>query len=188
VDCGTEKTLVLAEPCYNDCNIGGLTVRTGATAPTTTQIVDNLGANTGIYAAGFDVGDEGSGVLELLHDYKEGTNITFHIHWGANDAPSGTDYVRWKLTYSVARSGSTFPPVASLEVETAHSVRYDTHLSSFSAITGTNFKIGDQLNFTIKRITPSDHPSDGFAGRALAQTIGYHYQVDTLGSRKISTK
>jgi hypothetical protein len=191
---GAAKTLALDTPVYDDANVGALTLRTGGTAPGIVQIVDNDGDNTGLYTAGFDVNEEGSGVIEVPHSYKEGTDLIFHIHWGANDAPAGgTDNVKWQLTYSVSRAGATFPDsTAATAVEVAYTTRYNWLITNVATITGAtggvdggNIKIGDQVHFKIKRIAAS---SDEFGGEALMATIGFHYQIDTIGSRAITTK
>jgi hypothetical protein len=41
--------------------------------------------------------DEVYGSFEIPHDYKEGTDLVFHIHYGINDAPTGTDQIRFNL-------------------------------------------------------------------------------------------
>ena len=187
IDCGMAKTPVLAVTVYNDANVGGLALRPGVTTPPVTQWVDNLGANTGIYGLGFAALDEANGSIEIPHDYKEGSDITFHIHWGANDAPSGTDYVKWQLKYFIDAESTeaTTPPATTIVIETAYDTRYEHKRSDFPVITGTSFKIGDQINFNIKRIAAA---GDAYAGVAIAETIGFHYEVDTAGSRQILTK
>lgn len=183
---GTAKTLVLATSVYNDANVGGLALRAGATNPPITQWVDNAGNNTGIYGLGFAVNDEANGSIEIPHDYKEGTDLVFHLHWGANNAPSGTDYVKWQLTYFIAGPEDTTPvPATPLVKETAYDTQYEHMICNFTAITGTNLKIGDQVNFNVKRITAD---GDAYAGVAIMETIGFHYQCDTVGSRTITAK
>jgi hypothetical protein len=194
IDCGTAKTVVLEVPVYDDANVGALVLRTGGTAPGVVQLKDNDGDDTGIYTVGFAVGEEGSGVIEIPHDYKEGTDIVFHIHWGANDAPAGgTDNVKWQLTYSIARGSNTFPDsITPAAVEVAYTTQYQYLFTDLATITGStggvdggNIKIGDQFHFTVKRIAAS---ADEFGGEALMGTLGFHYQKDTLGSRSISAK
>jgi len=191
---GAVKTLVLGTVVYNDANIGALTLRTGGTAPGFVQILDNDGDATGIYTVGFAVAEEGSGVIEVPHGYKEGTNLVFHIHWGANDAPAGgTDNVKWQLIYSVSRTNATFPDsITATAVEVAYTTQYNWLITDVATITGAtggvdggNIKIGDQVHFTIKRIAAS---ADEFGGEALIATLGFHYQADTIGSRAIGTK
>jgi hypothetical protein len=174
-----------AATVWNDANVGSLVLQTGGTLPGIVEWLNNAGGATGIYTRGFAVGEQGSGSIEIPHDYKEGSNITFHIHWGANAAPTGTDYVKWELTYSISRTESTFPAATVITVETAYDTQYELKRSDFTAITGTNIKIGDQLNFTIKRIAAA---GDAFGGEALVETIGFHYEADTVGSRTIVSK
>ena len=188
-DVETDGTIVFNGDAtvWNDANVGGLALRPGVTNPPVTQWVDNVGANTGIYGLGFAVNDESNGSIEIPHNYKEGSNIAFHIHWGANDAPSGTDYVKWQLKYFVDSETTepTTPPATTIVIETAYDTRYEHKRSDFPAITGTSLKIGDQINFNIKRIAAT---GDAYAGVAIAETIGFHYEVDTAGSRQILTK
>jgi hypothetical protein len=169
---------------FNDANIGALVLQTGGTLPGIVEFLDNTGAATGIETRGFAVGEQGSSAIEIPHDYKEGSDLVFHVHWGANDAPTGTDYVKWQLTYSITRYGTTFPASTTIYAETPYDTQYEHTRSDFAAISGS-MKIGDQFNFKIKRIL-----ADGaaFAGEALVETLGLHYQCDTLGSRAISEK
>lgn len=187
INFATAKTLVINPVVYNDINVGGMALRAGVTTPPVTQWVDNVGANTGIYGLGFAALDEANGSIEILHDYKEGTDIVFHIHWGANAAPSGTDYVKWQLTYFIdsETTEATTPPVTVIVIESSYDTQYEHKRSDFPAITGTTFKIGDQIDFNIKRIAAV---GDAYAGVAIAETIGFHYQCDTLGSRQLLIK
>lgn len=188
-----EDHVFWANPMYNDVNVGGLVLRTGGTAPGVVQILDNDGDNTGIYTVGFAVNEEGSGVMEIPHDYKEGTDLVFHVHWGANDAPSGTDNVRWQVTYSISRDSNTFPDSTAVAADdVAYDTQYEWLRTDVATITGStggvdggNIKIGDQFHFSIKRIAAV---VDAFGGEALVASIGFHYQTDTFGSRQIGTK
>jgi hypothetical protein len=179
-------TIVLDKTVYNDANVGSLVLQTGGTLPGIVQLVDNTGTNTGIYARGWADGEEGSGSIEIPHDYKEGTDLVFHVHWNAQAAPTGTDYVKWNLIYTVSRDGSTIAAAATVPCETAIDTQYKNYRSDFTAITGTNFKIGDQFQFTLARVTAA---GDAYAGEAVVNgTIGFHYQCDTIGSRTIAAK
>jgi hypothetical protein len=185
IDCGTAKTLVLEVPVYNDANAASLVLVTGGTLPGVVEILNNVGGATGIYTRGFAVGEQGSGSIEIPHDYKEGTNLVFHLHWMGQDAPTGTDNVKWQVTYTITREEVTTPAVITDSSETAFDTQYEWKFTDVETITGTNLKIGDQVNFTISRIASV---GDAYAGEALVATIGFHYQCDTLGSRLISTK
>ena len=184
--CGANKTLALQNSVYNDANVGAMVLITGGTLPGIVEWLDNDGDATGIFTRGFAVNEQLSGVIEIPHDYKEGTNLTFHVHWGANDAPTGTDNVKWQLIYSVTRAETTFPDATTIDTgDVAYDTQYESKISNFPAITGTNFKIGDQFNFTLTRIAAA---GDAYAGEALIDTVGFHYECDTIGSRSITTK
>jgi len=186
IDCGTNKTIELQTTVYRDINLGAaVNSLPVASQPDEVQFVDEGGTNTGIYSYGFAVGEKISGAFELQHDYQEGTDLTFHIHWTGDTAPTGTDNVQWQLTYTVGQTGQTLDAVATLTVETGYDTQYEFAFSSFAAITGTNFDIGDQFLFTVERIAAS---ADEYGGDAKVSTMGIHYQVNTLGSRQIATK
>lgn len=170
---------------WNDVNIGGLTLKGPASRlPTLTEISDNTGAGTDIFTYGFDTNEEADGILEVPHSYKEGSDFHFHIHWSGNDAPSGTDYVRWELTYFISASGETIPPVTVQEVETAYDTQYE-RVNSDITIDGTDISMGDQFCFKLKRISSVGSP---YSALALIQTVGIHFEEDTIGSRQITTK
>ena len=172
---------------WNDANVGAMALTLPvASQPDEVNFVDKLGADTVITTWGFAIGEKVSGAIELPHDYKEGSNITFHVHWQGITAPAGgTDNVKWQCTYTVSRDGATLDAATPIYKESVITARYSFVLSSFSAITGTNFKIGDQFLFSLERIAAS---ADDYAGDALIATVGLHYECDTIGSRLITTK
>jgi hypothetical protein len=193
VDCGANKTVELQTTVWRDINLGAAMLSLPvATQPDEVEIVDEAAGNTGIYTWGFAVNELVSGVFEMQHDYAEGTDITFHVHWGGNAAPTGTDYVKWQLDYTIVRDDNTINAATSLVVETAYDTQYEWIRSSFAAITGStggvdggDIKIGDQFFFFFKRIAAV---GDAYAGDALVATLGLHYQVNTMGSRQQGTK
>jgi hypothetical protein len=168
---------------FNDANVGSLVLVSGGTLPGVVEWIDTDAAATGIYTRGFAVNESGSGSIEIPHDYKEGSNITFHVHWGVVDAPTGTDYVKWQLKYFVSdpHITSTTPIV----VEDTAPAQYHKKRTDFAAISGTGILIGYQFNFNIARIAAV---GDAFAGEAYVETIGFHYEADTIGSSTIIVK
>ena len=187
LDCGTAKTLVLAEPVYKDINIAGaLLSKPASSAPGMDTFRSAGGTDTTIETLAFAEDEKVHGGFELQHDYKEGTDLVFHVHWQGIAAPTGTDNVQWRLNYIVARDGVTLAAANSADSpDTAIDTQYRCYRTDFAAITGTNFKIGDQFMFTLTRVAAT---GDAYAGDALIETAGIHYQVDTIGSRAIATK
>jgi hypothetical protein len=187
VTCGANKTLVLTQPVYKDINIAGaLLSKPASSAPGTDTFRTSAVTDTGIETYAFAVGEKVHGGFELQHDYKEGTDLTFHVHYQIIAAPTGTDNVQWRLAYVVLRDGVTLTTVTTIDsADCAVDTRYRAYRCDFGDISGTNYKIGDQFMFTLTRVAAD---GDAFAGDALIGTAGIHYQVDTLGSRTIGTK
>lgn len=171
---------------WKDINLGAARLSTPAVNnPDSVEFKDNTGTDTGIVTYAFAPGERVSGEFEIQHDYKEGTDLYFHVHFQGITAPTGTDKVQWQLTYTIAKNTETLDPVTVLTNECDYDTQYAFELCSFSAIDGTDVTIGDQFLFQIQRIAAS---ADEYAGDALLATVGVHYQNDTLGSRSIATK
>lgn len=176
-------------PAWKDINIGGMTLNLPvANQPGEAQITDGTGTGTGIYTFGFAIGEGGSASIELQHDYKEGTDVYFHIHWqGIAAVAGGTDNVKWQIVYTIVDEDGdeTVPAATTITKESAYTTRYAVVTSSFAAITGTDLRIGDQIVFKLSRISAS---ADDYAGEALVTTLGLHYQCDGVGSVTQTTK
>ena len=175
-----------AATVWNDINIGAGTLSgPPGKQPGIDNFVDEVGADTGIATYALAVGEGLSGALEIPHSYKEGSDIYFHIHWQGIAAPTGTDYVKFEITYTVGQFETTLNAVTAITVETAFDTQYEIKRSDFAAITGTNFDMENQFLFTIERIAAA---GDAYAGEALIGTVGVHFEEDTVGSRTIATK
>jgi hypothetical protein len=179
---------------WKDLNMGSATLsKPAASQPDEEQFVDSAGAATGIYTLGFAIGEKVSGIFEMQHDYKQGSDFTFHLHWQGIAAPSGTDNVQWRLTYTIHRDGTTLDAVTTVDsLDTAIDTQYQCYRSDVVTITGstagnggTSVLIGDQFLFTLERVAST---GDVYLGDALVATVGIHYEVDTIGSRSITTK
>lgn len=187
IDCGTDKTIELAETVWNDVNAGSQSISLLGlfTGPDAVELVDNTGTGTGISAYGFAVGEEFSNCFELEHEYAEGTDIYFHVHWVGQTAPTGTDKVKWQLTYCICRAGVTTPAATVITYEEDYDTQYEWKLSTFAAITGTTLEIGDQFMFKLERVAAS---ADEYGGDAVTATVGIHMECNTVGSRQIIIK
>ena len=172
---------------WRDNNVGASTLaRPASSQPDEDNFMDENGADTGITTLAYAIGEKASGSFEMQHDYKQGSDFTFHLHWQGITAPSGTDNVQWRLTYTLMRDGTTLDAVTIIDSpDTPFDTQYEGVRTDFAAITGTNYLIGDQFLFTIERVAST---GDAYAGDALVATVGIHYSVDTVGSREILTK
>ena len=175
-----------AATVWKDINMGAASLSgPPGLQPGLVNYLDETGADTGIATYGLAVGEGFSGQFEMQHDYKEGSDIIFHIHWQGITAPTGTDKVKFQLTYTVTRTDTTLNATTVIVVETDFDTQYEIKQSDFPAITGTAFTVEDQFIFTLQRIAAS---ADEYGGEALAATVGIHYEVDTVGSRQVLAK
>ena len=172
---------------WKDINLGAAQLsRPSSSQPDLVNFLDEAGADTGIQTYGFAVGEKIHGSFEMQHDYKEGSDITFHVHWQGITAPSGTDNVQWRLTYSFAEDDATLDAVTIIDsADTAFDTQYEFKRTDIVVITGTDITIGQQMIFTLERVAAT---GDAYLGDALIATAGIHYEVDTVGSRNIITK
>jgi hypothetical protein len=154
----------------------------GASAPDLTTFQGTIQLYT------FDGGsttEEVMGVIELPHDYKEGTDLRPHIHWSPSNTAGGN--VKWQLTYTRASKDGTFPATSTISVTAAVGTTALVHLANeFTVITGTGFKIGDIIAFRLFR-DPTD-VADTYGSDAFLLSLGIHYKVDSTGSVNVFTK
>ena len=193
IDCGAAKTLELTTAVFEDTNLGAAKLsKPASSAPSDDSFRDEAGADTGIETSSFSVGDKLHGTFELGHKYQEGTDIAFHVHWQGYAAPSGTDFVKWQLAYTITRDGETIDAIRTIVAADVAVVQYEQGRSDFTAISGTTggpngggIQIEDQIIFTFTRIA-----ADGaaYSGGALLVTVGAHIKQDTMGSRQVDAK
>lgn len=174
--CGTEKTVELQNTVWNDINIGGAELlKAAANQPDQVSV-----SPTNIVTYAFDGGgilEELHGSFELMHDYKEGTNIYPHIHW----YPTTTDIanVIWNIDYCVI--APTTATYGTLAISTSTTGNQWRNIYADSVLSGPNFKIGDQVHLRLWR--DGDTTGDTYNSDAAVGTLGIHYEVNTMGSR-----
>jgi hypothetical protein len=171
---------------WNDINFEGISLGAAASAP---DLVNILGS--GIMARGFD----GNVTLEqlysggeMLHDYKEGTDILLHVHWMPTTTESGD--VEWNIEYSwqnMEDSDNLVPAPSTISaIQATTGVAWFSHVKGFDAIDGTGKRIGSHVMLRLYRNPASTN--DTYPDDAVLMSVGIHYQVDTLGSREVFTK
>lgn len=185
---GSAKTLVLATPVYNDIYTAVASAKLPASNyPDWTAFTTNTNAYT------FKLNDYADlATVEVLHDYKEGTDLEVHLHLATNGLNNATERkVKYIVYYTWANpdnGANQFSTESSLTAELtipANKADKTAYYLSLGTITGTNIKTGAQIKFRIKRIagTGTEPINDPYLGM-----VGVHYQIDTLGSRSITSK
>ena len=169
---------------WDDLRIPGSQVQKGASAP---DLVAFLGAGNLLVNA-FDGGALTEQVyfnVQLSHSYKEGSDITPHVHWSPTNANAGN--VKWQLEYTWQNINGTFPAVTTITVvDATDTTAWKHHIAGFSAITGTGKTISSMLVCRLFR-NPGDG-DDTYGSDAAFLEVDFHFEKDTVGSRQIFTK
>lgn len=168
---------------WNDINIPTASM---ASAGATILDVVTVGSNNlkGFVGTGAVV-QQADGSIELLHDYKEGTDIRPHIHWMPNDTGAGN--VKFSLGYRWFNRADVMPAETVITVtQSAGGVQYQHNTAVFTTITGTGKGIGSRFVFRLFR-DPAD-VADTYANHALTLDFGIHYQCDSQGSCQVLIK
>lgn len=177
-----EQDGFLTSIVYDDINLPAVALGKGASAPDTETIL----ASGNIIAYCFDGGvtlEQVYGSFEMVHTYKEGTDLLPHLHWMATTADAGN--VTWFLEYSVITpSGSS--TVTTINATSATTGAWKEVFTGFSNINGTNLTIGNQVVFRLYRNPTA--PLDNYGYDAALLSVGIHHQIDSIGSRQPTIK
>lgn len=172
-----------AAAVWNDINLTIGSLRPGATGPGSWTIT-----GTGIIIASFTgtaAAQSAHGSMEILHDYKEGSDITPHIHWCPTTTGAGN--VVWQLEYSWINKDGAITTSTVISITTAATGVVGQEIrSNFPAIAGAGKTMGSRFVFRLFR-DPA-HASDTYGAEAGALDFGVHYERDTTGSREIGSK
>lgn len=167
-----------------DFNFGVGSLTRGASAPDLITLsatnIQTLGFN------GVNTPEQVSTVIEINHNWAEGTEIEPHVHWYATDGNAGN--VKWQLEYVLVdgHSGDTVPAPTTISVVSAAAGAWVSIYEDFPGIDATGITIGYQMHIRLFR-DPTD-PQDTYGSDAALATMGLHVLVDTLGSRGEYTK
>jgi len=167
---------------WEDSNFNSVAAAIGVSAP---DLINFNGTNIKIASLdGNATNEELSVSVENPHKYKEGTDIIPHVHW----CPTSTDIgdVRLYLDYAIVSSTGIVITGTFDVLDSATGNAWVEKRKDLGTITGTDLKIGQQGLFRLYRIPASS--GDTYGDDVGIFTFGYHHQVDTLGSRLITTK
>ena len=181
INCGTDKTIVLDEPVYDDLYIGF----TGAKQPSA-NIPTWSAFDTNLKAYQFALNDYlYINSSEMMHGYKEGTDVEIHIHWVSNGTDVDDRKVKWEVIYDWADMNEAFTgeTISSAETTIPNATNVDkTHYyTSIVTVSGAGFKIGAMGLARVRRIASTGTEP---TGDPFGLQVGLHYQIDTMGSRQ----
>lgn len=159
----------------------------GVKDPGFAQIKDNGAGSTGVFTFVFDAAAEEElfFAFQMPHSYKEGTDVTFHVHFAPTDGGAGT--VRWGLEYTWVNQEAVMANTVLAYKDEAVAANDDKHIrSDFVALDGTGKTISSMLMCRVFR--DAAHANDTYGADAALLEVDIHYQRDTMGSRQIITK
>jgi hypothetical protein len=187
IDCGTEKTLELAEVVWDDLRTPVSQVRLAGSKPPTSTLYKGgevlafpSNADKTIY---FNV--------QLPHKYKLGEDIEFHIHYVLPTAGSGlgAENVKWDFTYAWADIGDAIPaetPVpATLDMQNKSA---DTHYLGEIAGTIDGSGISGVSSMLICSLTRDTTVANNYTDDVYLMEVDFHFPINTLGSRQEAVK
>jgi len=182
VNCGVGNTLVLTAPVYREITVPMAQAK-APTALSPTWIPYQSCQVPYFSAIAVNVIYF---VVQMPHDYQEGTDLEFHIHIAHPDANAGDS--RWYCTYSWANVGDDFAVPLNGFVIHASPLDADEHeqVEVIPVINGAGMSIDSVILCSISRIgTALDdtYPSD-----ISLFSADFIYQADTMGSRGQFTK
>ena len=103
---------------------------------------------------------------------------------------SDPEVVRWGLEYEWQNIAADFSATTTIYAEESMTDEADKHqMTAFAAITGTGKTISSMLVCRLFR--NSSHANDTYdngTALALLLEVDFHYELDTVGSRQITTK
>ncbi len=128
---------------------------------------------------------------EVLHSYKEGSDITLHVHIVLDGSDAGATVVNYEVEYTIGDIDEVMSAAAlatSGDYTITGGTADRTHLRiELGTITGTDLLIMAALKMRFRRIAlvgGGDAPSND----PFVLMVGAHIQEDTVGSRTETAK
>lgn len=187
VDINTSGTHVETPARWEDLRFPAQAINpAGAAAPPSVDTVLTSLPGTLIFSGSAE--NVISGVAQMPHGWKEGTDIHPHIHWSKIVADAEGLAVGWEFKYRTSEKGalwSAWSEYSAHTLELGDNTSAEKHnLSEFPAIVMTGLKVSCMVAWVIRRKGNTDAYNE--ATRLLEFDI--HYQIDTLGSTQEAVK
>lgn len=197
VSISDDGTLILKgnASCFNDLVVNPYTaLNNGTSKPNWTKFIE-----PSIFTWEFIDGSDSPELffmVQMPHNYKEGSTIYPHVHWSSTTAP-GTNRVKWVLDYQWVNLGSSFTATTSTSVNgytiadsnpSKSLAAYESTITVLgtSGISGTGRTISSILLCRLHRL--SSDVNDTFSGSAFLLSFDFHYEIDSFGSNGEYTK
>ena len=166
---------------WDDIYIPMAITKLGVTAPSWDSFHGNLSQYT------FAINDYVQGSFELLHNYKEGSNLDIHVHIATNGAEASKE-ARYSFEYWMAdmnEASTTTTTITSADKALTNADGHHEYVD-LGDISGTGMKIGAIVCFLLKRVALVD--GDDPTSDPFVMSVGCHYQIDSMGSSTETVK
>ena len=161
----------------------------GANVPTWSKFKDNGAGSNGVYGWSFDDDDEIWFDVQIPHSWKIGTPIYPHLHWSPSSDVDPSQMIGIGLEYTWADIDQDFSltSIITRDVETGidNDEKHLFHDFSLTGLTGTSHDISSILKCRFFRQAAA---TGNYSDPIWAHEIDFHYEIDTVGSRQITTK
>lgn len=170
---------------YDDLNFPALSLTKSASLTPTLGGILASGSIQGLLFNGATQVNEVYSSGEILHSYKQGSNLYPHVHWMSSTTGAGN--VTWFLEYSIANVNGAYGAPNTINVTQATTGAAWVHrLAELPAIDGSGLTIGSQIVFRLYR--DANAANDTYTDNAALISFGIHYQMDSVGSSSVSSK
>lgn len=130
-------------------------------------------------------------IFQLPHSWKEGTDVSFHIHWAKTTSAAGN--VNWQVKYKWCNIGATFDAYTVLysgvvsvpDSNIAERQALQSFPTATGLISGSGKKISSILNVWLQRTTGG---TDTYGAPTRLISADLHIQKDGNGSRQMLIK
>jgi hypothetical protein len=123
---------------------------------------------------------------EMEHDSKVGSTATFHVHW-LSRSNDGTDRaVKWEIEYDVEPASGAVSATTTVSAEitipagTAVNTVFRDNIATFTIPAIARLVGARIVRIASAGAAPSVDP--------VLRALHFHYELDTVGSRQITTK
>lgn len=123
---------------------------------------------------------------EFPHDGKEGSTATWHIHFVSRTNVAATRAVKWQLEFTAANKDQVFPAPTTISVEVT--IPANTAANTHMVANIGTFTVGTIQSQTFAKLTRIAAAGTAPADDPVVVGVHYHYEVDTVGSREITSK
>lgn len=189
IDCGTDKTVALVVPVYEDLQVSINNIAKGASAPTDRYYAHGVGSGIAYPVLGFAKGNYIWFDVQTSHAMKLNTALECHIHFVLPNTTSVGHKIVWQLDVIAAAINGTWAVPSGSPYTVTHTVATGDDTShrilSFGNIAAVNSTVSTVYKCKLTRI---DGEATEYASEAYLEFVDCHYQKDTMGSRQITTK